>query len=150
MRQAFTIAFALAVSVLLALIATRALADAPPAPAYQVIVNPANKLTELDRSFLEDAYLKRVSHWPSDQMIRPVDLVASSPTRRAFSEAVIRRSIDAVKGYWQQRIFSGRDVPPPELDADEDVVKYVLKYEGGVGYVSRGANLNGAKVVAVR
>ncbi len=121
-----------------------------PTATYQVIVNPANSSASVERVFLEDAFLKKISHWPGDQVIRPVDLVSSSPTRRAFSESVLRRSIDAIKGYWQQRIFSGRDVPPPELDADDDVVKYVLKYEGAVGYVSASANLNGSKVVTVR
>jgi ABC-type phosphate transport system substrate-binding protein len=125
-------------------------ADSRTAPAYQVIVNPSNGGIALDRSFVEDAFLKKISHWPNDQVIRPVDLESGSATRRAFSESVLRRSIDAVKGYWQQRIFSGRDVPPPELDSDDDVVKYVLKYEGAVGYVSGVANLNGAKVVTVR
>jgi ABC-type phosphate transport system substrate-binding protein len=148
MRRSALILVAFA-ALLLALV-TPVFADAPAVPIYQVIVNPASKLTEVDRSFLEDAYLKKISHWPSDQMIRPVDLLPSSATRRAFSEAVVHRSIDAVKGYWQQRIFSGRDVPPPELDSDDEVVKYVLKYEGAVGYVSRGANLNGSKVIAVR
>jgi len=62
---------------------------------------------------------------------------------------VLKRSVEAVKGYWQQRIFSGHDVPPPEFDSDDDVVKYVLKHEGAVGYVSGNANLNGSKVLTV-
>jgi ABC-type phosphate transport system substrate-binding protein len=124
-------------------------AEQRPVP-YQVIVNPSNQATGVDRTFLEDAFLKKISHWPNDQVIHPVDLESGSPTRRAFSEYVLRRSIDAVKGYWQQRIFSGRDVPPPELDTDDEVVKYVLRYEGAVGYVSGAANLNGTKVVTVR
>jgi ABC-type phosphate transport system substrate-binding protein len=119
-------------------------------PVYRVIVNPSNPSVALDRSFLEDAFLKKISHWPSDQVIRPVDLESGSRTRRAFSDYVLRRTVDAVKGYWQQRIFSGRDVPPPELDTDDDVVKYVLRYEGAVGYVSGAGDLNGAKVVTIR
>ena len=55
-----------------------------------------------------------------------------------------------MKTYWQQRIFSGHDVPPPELDSDDDVVTYVLKHEGAIGYVAGGANLNGAKVLGIR
>jgi hypothetical protein len=83
-------------------------------------------------------------------VIRPVDLAANSVVRRKFTEDVLNRSVEAVKGYWQQRIFSGRDVPPPELDTDEDVIAYVLKYEGAIGYVSGSASLRGTKVLAVR
>jgi ABC-type phosphate transport system substrate-binding protein len=129
-------------------VSTRSFAEA--SPGYQVIVNPGNPVASLDRSFLEDAFLKKIVHWPSDETIRPVDLGPGSPTRHLFSQSVLRRSVDAVKGYWQQRIFSGRDVPPPELDSDDEVVRYVMKYGGAVGYVSSTASIGGAKAVLVR
>jgi hypothetical protein len=36
------------------------------------------------------------------------------------------------------------------LDSDDEVVTYVLKHAGAVGYVSVEAKLNGAKVLTVR
>jgi ABC-type phosphate transport system substrate-binding protein len=122
----------------------------PPVPVYQVVVHPNNPTSTVDRGLLEDAFLKKITTWPTGELIRPVDLAPGSPVRRKFTEDVLKRSVEAVRGYWQQRIFSGRDVPPPELDTDDDVVRYVLKYEGGVGYVSGGAALNGSKVLSVR
>jgi ABC-type phosphate transport system substrate-binding protein len=119
------------------------------AQTFVVIINPINPANAVDRQFLEDALLKKTTRWPNGEVIRPADLVVSSPIRRAITADVLRRSVEAVKGYWQQRIFSGRDVPPPEFDLDDDVVDYVLKYDGAIGYVSSGANLGGAKVVPV-
>ena len=143
-RYSFGLGFALALTVLCAVV------RAASPPPFVVIVNPANPTTTVDPSFLEDAFLKKVTHWPDDEPIKPVDLASSSPVRRRFSEDVVKRSVEAVKGYWQQRIFSGRDVPPPELDSEEDVVKYVLRYRGAVGYVSPSTNLNGSHVLVVR
>jgi ABC-type phosphate transport system substrate-binding protein len=120
-----------------------------PAP-YELIVNPSNGETALDRKFVEDAFLKKVTRWSNDAAIHPVDLPPSSPVRRAFSEQVLHRSVDAVKGYWQQRIFSGRDVPPPELGNDEEAIDYVLKHEGAIGYVAGSANLRGCRIASVR
>jgi hypothetical protein len=122
------------------------------APAYQVIVHPHNAATSVERTFLADAFLKKVASWSSGEVLHPVDLSPSSPVRRSFSDEVLHRSVADVKGYWQQRIFSGRDVPPPEFDTDEDVIKYVLKYEGAVGYVSGNVHFDadGPRVVAVR
>jgi len=141
--------FALLLAVFLAAPLKRLSADVRE-PAYQIIVHPANPATSAEREFLADAFLKKVAAWPGGEVLHPVDLPPNSTVRRSFSEDVLHRSVAEVKGYWQQRIFSGRDVPPPELDADEDVIKYVLKYEGAVGYVSGTARLNGTKVVAVR
>lgn len=118
--------------------------------AYQVIVHPSNPATVLERKFLEDAFLKKVSRWPHDKAIRPADLPPGSPTRARFTADVLARSVAAVRAYWHQRIFSGRGVPPPELPSDERVVDYVLRNEGAVGYVSPNAPIANAKVVSVQ
>jgi ABC-type phosphate transport system substrate-binding protein len=125
-------------------------ARADGAPAFVVIVNPSNPIPAVERKFLEDAFLKKITRWPDDKIIRPVDLPPNSPVRRRFTDYVLKRSIEAVRGYWQQRIFSGRDVPPVELDNEGDVVKYVVRNDGAVGYVSPDTSLEGVKVLSVR
>lgn len=122
----------------------------PRPPVYEVIVNPGNSMTTVNRQLLADAFLKKTTEWPGGETVKPVDLPPGSPVRNRFSEEVIHRSVAEVKGYWQQRIFSGRDTPPPELDSDEEVVGYVMKHQGGVGYVSGGASIGGARIVGVR
>ncbi len=142
-----------AVTAALALAALYAAAVmAQPRPsAFRVIVHPSNPLASVDRKFLGDAFLKRTTRWDSGgEVIRPVDQTADSAVRRAFSDEILRRSVEAVKNYWQQGIFSGRDLPPPELDSDEEVVKYVLKHPGAIGYISASANPGGAKVLTVQ
>jgi ABC-type phosphate transport system substrate-binding protein len=117
---------------------------------FRVIAHPNNPITSVDRRWLESAFLKKTTRWSNDEAIRAVDLNPDSSVRRRFSEEILGRSVMAIKNYWQQQIFSGRDVPPPELDSDEDVVKYVLKYPGAVGYVSSGADVGGAKTLLVK
>jgi ABC-type phosphate transport system substrate-binding protein len=147
MRARRTLLLALALMAPIALLLGDATA-APP-PVYVVIVHPSNPTASVDRKFLEEAFLKKTTRWDHGEVIRPVDQVPDSPVRRQFSDEVLRRSVAAVRSYWQQMIFSGRDVPPPELTSDEEVVKYVLKYPGAVGYVSGSADSNGAKIVSV-
>jgi ABC-type phosphate transport system substrate-binding protein len=118
--------------------------------SFHVIVNVANGASALDRRFLADAFLKKTTRWPGGEPIRPVDLGTESATRRRFSEDVLGRSVAAVKSYWQQMIFSGRAVPAPELDSDEEVIRYVGKYPGAIGYISGAAEPAGVKVVGVK
>jgi ABC-type phosphate transport system substrate-binding protein len=133
-----------------ALFCTTLSADAQQAgPAYLVIVNPKNPTTTVDRKFLADAFLKKATSWPDGVAIRPVDLAPDSAVRRKFSEDVLKRSVEAVRSYWQQRIFAGQGLPPPELDRDQDVVEYIRRHEGAVGYVSPGAALQGSKVLRI-
>jgi ABC-type phosphate transport system substrate-binding protein len=118
--------------------------------AWRVIVNPANSTTSIDRRFLADLFLKKITRWPSGDAARPVDQRGEAPVRLRFSEDVFARSVASIKSYWAQLVFSGRDVPPPELDGDEDVVRFVLKNVGAVGYVSPGAALDRAKTLSVK
>jgi len=119
-------------------------------PAFQLIVNEKNPVTSVERKFVEEAFLKKVSRWSTGNLIRPVDLSPGSAARSQFSQDILGRSVAAVKSYWQQLIFSGRDVPPPEVDTEEQVVRYVVNHGGAVGYVSGGAVANGTKILTVR
>jgi hypothetical protein len=136
----------LAVGLVGGLIAASARAE----PArFLVIVHPQNPAGSAARSFVADALLKKTTRWDDGEPIYPVDLRPDAPARRSFSDSVLRRSVAAVKTYWQQRIFSGRGVPPPELDADAAVVAYVAGRRGALGYVSEAAKLDKVKTLAL-
>lgn len=135
---------------LLVTLATPATATETRAQGFVVIVHPGEPLPTMDRKFLSDVFLKKITRWGDDSMISPVDLGPRSAVRAEFSEDVLNRSVSAVRNYWRQSIFSGRDVPPPELDSDSDVVAYVVRTPGAIGYVSTSAELKGARLVQIR
>ena len=81
--------------------------------------------------------------------IEPVDLKIGNPVRGKFSYAVHKKTVAAMKAYWQQQIFSGRGVPPPEKSSDAGVVDYVRSRSGAIGYVSPRADIGRVRVVAV-
>ncbi len=118
-------------------------------PAFVVIVHPQSPYRALERSFVAEAFLKKSTRWPSGDVIKPVDLPPNSRTRERFSQDVLRRSVSAVRSYWQQIIFSGRDVPPPELANDDVVVKYVETHPGAIGYVFGSTHLGATRAVVV-
>lgn len=120
------------------------------APEFRVVVHPENPLSSLSKEFVTDVFLKRTTRWHDGEAAHPVDQRADSGVRRAFSDSVLRRSVAAVKRYWQQRIFSGRDLPPPELDSNDAVIGFVLEHRGAIGYVSNGAKLGRAKGVSLQ
>jgi ABC-type phosphate transport system substrate-binding protein len=116
---------------------------------FQVVVHPSNPLTEVKRSHLAQLFFKKSTQWESGTPALPVDLAGDTPVRAAFCDAVLKRSLPAVRAYWQQRIFSGRDVPPPEKPSDAEVLAYVRAHPGAVGYVAAGTAPPGVKVLTV-
>ena len=121
-------------------------------PTFVVIVNGKNGARALDRKTLTDMFLKKRTLWGDDAAIQPVDQARNAQVRKQFSEQVLGRTVSAVRTYWNRLVFSGRGVPPPELATDDDVVKYVAKNRGAIGYVMGSVNLKdaGVRVIEVR
>jgi hypothetical protein len=114
------------------------------------VVHPELGQPSATREFIMRAFLKKAARWPEGEQIQPVDLRFGSELREAFSKNILGRSAVAVRNYWQQRIFTGRGVPPPEVSSDADVIGYVRAHRGGIGYVSTGADLGAVKVLPLR
>lgn len=117
---------------------------------FRVIVHRDNPATVLSRELVTDIFLKKSTRWDDGEAVHAFDQRVDALVRDKFSDTVLRRSVAAVRHYWQQRIFSGRGVPPPELESDEAVVRRVQGDRGAIGYVSERAPLTGVKVVVVR
>ncbi|GLC24202.1 hypothetical protein [Roseisolibacter agri] len=103
---------------------------------FVVVVHADNPTPSLPREHLARLFLRKVARWPGGQPAMPVDLPADAPVRAAFTRHVLARTVTAVRAYWQERIFSGRDVPPPERAGEAEALAYVRAHPAAVGYVS--------------
>lgn len=117
---------------------------------FKVIVNSANATASLSAAEASKIFLKESAKFPGGSAATPVDQGKASPTRAAFSKSVIGRTVAAVETYWQQQIFSGKEVPPATKSSDDEVVAFVKANPGAIGYVSGGASTAGVKVVDVK
>jgi ABC-type phosphate transport system substrate-binding protein len=113
-----------------------------------VVVNTANPTRAIQRDRLARIFLREVETWDDGREILPVDQIDKSPAHAAFARDVLGRSVIALKRYWQERIFSGNESPPPDRVNDGDVLTYVRSNPGAIGYVLEGQEL-GAGVKAL-
>ncbi|QJR37205.1 phosphate ABC transporter substrate-binding protein [Gemmatimonas groenlandica] len=137
-------------TLVVALVATVASTSSLAAQDFKVIVNSANPTSELSIDATSKLFLKQSAKFASGTAAQPVDLAKASAVRAAFSKAVLGRPSSAVETYWQQQIFSGKDVPPPAKASDDDVIAFVKANPGAIGYVSAGASTAGVKVIDVK
>jgi ABC-type phosphate transport system substrate-binding protein len=117
---------------------------------FHVIVNSASPVSDLSRAELSAMFMKRAKSWPDGSEILPVDQAARSGLRESFSRSIHEKGSAFVGRYWQRLIFAGRGIPPPEVPSDEEVIAFVAKHRGAIGYVSRAAAMSdGVKVIVV-
>ena len=112
-----------------------------PPSGYQVIVNAANPVTTLPTSEVAKLFLKKTVSWPGGTVVQPVDLREDSDVRREFSKDVLGKDVSTVKGYWQERIFTGRGVPPIEKATEAEALAFVAANHDAIGYVAAGTEL---------
>lgn len=121
-----------------------------PAQDFAVVVNASNPVSTLSKDEVAKLFLKKTVSWKSGQSAAPVELPASAKVRESFAREVLNKSVAQVRSYWQQQIFSGRDVPPVEKPTEDDVLAYVRANPNAIGYVSRSTNIGrGVKIVSL-
>jgi len=105
---------------------------------YRVVVHKSNSVNRLTRDQLSKIFLRQLTFWENRQHVLPVDQSADSPVRRTFTKQIHQRTIASVQTWWQQQIFTGGEVPPPERASDSEVLEYIRKYPSAIGYVRAG------------
>jgi ABC-type phosphate transport system substrate-binding protein len=116
--------------------------------AFLVIVHPDNPVAAVDRGFLRDVFLKKATSWRHGPGARPVDLPPGRP-REQFTKSVLKKSRSQLRSYWNQQIFSGKGVPPPEAESVAAAIAFVRTHPGAIGYVPAGTDTGGARVVRI-
>jgi hypothetical protein len=116
---------------------------------FKIIVHPESSIDHIDRTFLRNAFLKKTSTWASGKTIRPIGLTSKFPARTRFVSDVLKKTTAQLKSYWNQQIFSGKGIPPPESDSVASVVAYVLANQGAVAFVPANADVGKAKIIRI-
>ena len=116
---------------------------------FKLIVNPKNPTSSLAKRQVKKFFLKKTTKWDSGTKVKPIDQAPSSAVRIAFSKQIVEKGVASVSAYWQQQIFSGRASPPPTESSDKQIVAYVLRNPGAIGYISSNASFEDAKVLTV-
>lgn len=143
-----------AMVVALALLASRAGAVVPDRGAepdgFTLVVHASNASTALTADQVSRMFLRKLRTWPGGEQVMPVEPTDKSPARKAFSKQVLGKDVAAMRGYWQQMIFTGKGVPPLEKASEAEVLAYVAATPGAIGYVSAGVELPaGVKAVTL-
>jgi ABC-type phosphate transport system substrate-binding protein len=128
---------ALAIVLVLAAAALSAGAD-----DFVVIVHPSVAGAQMHRSDLAAVFLRKATRWGGGKPAVPVDQSGTSAVRKVFSDSVIGMPVATAVQYWQQQMLRGNPLRPPAVKAsDAEVIAFVAKTEGAVGYVSKAAAL---------
>jgi ABC-type phosphate transport system substrate-binding protein len=115
----------------------------------KVIANPSVGASSVSADELKGVFLATKSALSDGSHVEPV-LEKDGPTHEAFVKEYLGKTDAALQTYYRSLVFTGKASMPKTLAADADVVAYVAKTRGAIGYVSASASTAGVKTLDVK
>lgn len=118
------------------------------AGGVKVIANLSVKADAISANELKSVYLEEKISLGDGTHVQPV-LEKGGPVHEMFVQKFLGQSEDDLQMYYRTLVFSGKGSMPKALSSDEEVVAYVARTRGAIGYVSDGIGADGVKTLAV-
>lgn len=125
------------------------LAAAAQAGEVKVIANASVKSAEISSEDLKGVFLATKNALADGSQVEPV-LAKSGAAHDAFLKNYLGKTDSALVTYYRSLVFTGKASMPKTCTTDAEVIEYVAKTKGAIGYVSDGAAVSGVKTLAVK
>jgi hypothetical protein len=115
----------------------------------KVIANLSVGASSVSADELKGVFLATKTSLSDGSHVEPV-LEKDGPAHEAFLKQFIGKTDTALETYYRSLVFTGKAAMPKTLAADAEMVAYVAKTKGAIGYVSAGASTAGVKTLEVK
>src|SRR5277367_6411986 len=115
----------------------------------KVIANSSVGASSVSSDELRGVFLATKSSLSDGSHVEPV-LLKSGAVHEAFLKDYVGKSESALETYYRSLVFTGKGSMPKAFATDSEVVAYVEKTKGAIGYVGAGTSTAGAKVLEVK
>ncbi len=113
-----------------------------------IIANPEIDSNSIEHRDLQRIYLGKKTQWQDDTTIVPV-MLKSGPIHEGFIEDFLDRSVQRFATYWRQMVFTGKGVPPRSFEDESELVDFVARTPGSLGFASTSADVGGVKILTL-
>jgi TonB family protein len=114
----------------------------------RIIANPSVRAEAISATEVKSVFLEERNFLRDGTHVEPV-LSKGGSAHEAFLRDYLATNDDALQNYYRTLVFTGKGLMPKALHSDEEVVAYVAKTRGAIGYVSSTATLDGVRTLAV-
>jgi ABC-type phosphate transport system substrate-binding protein len=98
-----------------------------------VVAHPDSQVSHLDHAQLINIYMGRYRQLPTGEAALPVDV---GMLKERFYRALLNKGLAEVNSYWARLVFSGQVSPPLQLQTPAQVLDYIRRNPGALGYLS--------------
>jgi len=115
----------------------------------KVVANSSVKADSVSGDELKNVFLATKTSLSDGSHVEPV-LQKSGAAHEAFLKEHVGKTDSALMTYYRSLVFTGKASMPKTLGSDAEVVEYVSKTKGAIGYVAADASVAGVKTLEVK
>jgi ABC-type phosphate transport system substrate-binding protein len=119
------------------------------AAEVKLIANPSVGATSVSADDVKRVFLGTKGSLEDGSRVEPV-LAKSGAAHEAFLKQYLGKEDAALQTYYRSLVFTGKGSMPKAFASDAEVVSYVSKTKGAIGYVATGASASGVKTLEVK
>jgi ABC-type phosphate transport system substrate-binding protein len=119
------------------------------AGGVKIIANSSVKSATISADDLKGVFLEEKNSLSDGSHAEPV-LEKGGATHEAFLKEYLGKSDSALQTYYRSLVFTGQASMPKAVGSDAEVVAYVAKTKGAIGYVANGTSAEGVKTLEVK
>lgn len=113
-----------------------------------VVIHPSNN-AELSQKDVQRIFFGKEKKFSDGKEVLPLNQVPSSSARDAFDTNTLGRSSTQIAAYWSKLVFTGKGIPPKELDNDAAVLSIVADNPNAIGYVDSASVTDAVKAISL-
>jgi len=123
-------------------------AEAAIAGDIVIIGNKYLAESSLKKQDLRDIFLGKKTGWSDNKKI--IFVIQENPTVTVqFLKNYVHKSATQYASYWKEKVFTGKGTPPKSFSSDKDLIEFVARTEGAIGYVSSVNGLDTVKTLRI-
>ncbi|MEI9975517.1 MAG: hypothetical protein WDO73_27690 [Ignavibacteriota bacterium] len=115
----------------------------------KIIANSSVGASSVSADELKGVFLATKSSLSDGSHVEPV-IEKDGPAHEAFLKEYIGKTDSAYETYFRSLVFTGKASMPKTTASDAEMVAYVAKTKGAIGYVSSSASAVGVKTLEVK
>jgi hypothetical protein len=115
----------------------------------KLIANASVGASAVSADELKGVFLGTKTSLSDGSHVEPV-LLKSGAVHEAFLKGYVGKTDDALNTYYRSLVFTGKGSMPKAFASEAEVVSFVEKTKGAIGYVSGGASTGSAKTLDVK
>jgi hypothetical protein len=116
-----------------------------------VVAHPGVQIGSLSPAHLFSLFSLRTRHWPEGQSVSLIVFEDQHPAHVQFVKQDLGMFPYQMRSIWDRYIFSGAVQAPRVVDSTEEMLYWVSRTEGGIGYLESAAgDIQGVRIIEVK